>query len=115
MRRNRQAVGRTVKGIFAADSWLKADKGMIGFRKGLRPDLHIGQGIIVVNRQFLNYQCAAVGYLDSDMMREGTGIIRRVGVPVNGTGLKAWDYERDESMCDFLSTEITELKYSKPN
>jgi AraC family transcriptional activator of tynA and feaB len=31
------------------------------------------------------------------------------------TGLKTWDYEKDERVRDFLSTEITELKYSKPN
>ena len=61
---------------------------MIRFRGWLRPDLHICQGIVVVNRQFLNRQCATVGYLDGDMMREWVGIIRYTCLPIEVTYLK---------------------------
>src|SRR3989442_15261414 len=61
---------------------------MIRFRGWLRPDLHICQGIVVVNRQFLNRQCATMGYLDSDMMRAWEGSIRYTCLPIGVTYLK---------------------------
>src|SRR5437588_10122694 len=93
MWRNHQAIGRAVKGIFTTYCWLEADESMIRFRGWLRPDLHICQGIVVVNRQFLNRQCATVGYLDGDMMREWVGIIRYTCLPIEVTYLKnLWSF-----------------------
>src|ERR1019366_5141059 len=85
---NVQAIGWPIETIFRSDDRFKADKGVVGCRDLLRPDLYSGEDIVIVARKFSDSQCAVPGDLKRDGMRKWVGIIRRLSIPLEGRNIE---------------------------